>query len=227
MKRGILEMLRLSLAIIASASILGFSGCSRATTRPSAETSLSATSGDNPNARNRPFARENLTASRSNALADFIIPEVRMRLDAEPGSQDEQPEVSVQPDFGEPASGYDPETLPNEDTISDPDEMRGMRFSWARKKFGDALVKDPAAGGVLVLYADDHYYEVGRLLDFIAEGRDRIAYGSEIDPARIQVVYGGYRGLAQVEFWVVPEGQQMPEFKPEDRDAQAENVEQQ
>ena len=214
MKRGII-MLRLSLAIIASASILGLSGCSRATTKPSAETSLSAKSGENQAKHERPFARENLTASRSNALVDFIIPEVRMRLDAEPGSQDEQADTSVPLDMGEPTSGFDPETMPGEDAINNPDELQSLKFSWARKKFGDALVKDPAAGGVLVLYADDQYYDVGRLLDFIAEGRDRIAAGSEFDPGRIQVVYGGYRGLAQVEFWVVPEGQQMPEFKPQ------------
>jgi hypothetical protein len=224
MKRGIL-MLRSSLAIVALASILGLSGCSRATTKPAVETSLSAKTGENPTAGNRPFARENLTASRTNALADFIIPEVRMRLDAEPGNPDEPVEMSEPLDLGEPASGYDPETLSNEDSANNPEELQSMRFSWARKKFGDALVKDPAAGGVLVLYADDQYYEVGRLLEFISEGRDRIAAGSEIDAGRIQVVYGGYRGLAQVEFWVVPEGQQMPEFKPADRYAQGESVE--
>ena len=57
---------------------------------------------------------------------------------------------------------------------------------------------------------------------FVEEGRNRIATDSGIDIARIHVVFGGYRGVAQVEFWIVPAGENSPEIRPEQRDASGE-----
>jgi hypothetical protein len=213
-------MLRISLAIIAFTLVFTSAACSKTAPKPSvAEASLSAKAGENqPAAGTRFLARENLTAARSNALADFIIPEVRMRLDEEPGSQDEvSTSGGPQEESGEQVDTS--ETAPGEDSMIDPDELQSMKFSWAKKKFGEALKKDETVNGVFVLYADENYYDVGRLLGFIEEGRDRIAAHSEVDPARIQVVFGGYRGLAQVEFWVVAQGERMPDPKPEERGA--------
>lgn len=212
-------MLRRCLAIIVFTSIFCFAACSRTTTRTDA--ALSTEAGEKPGA-NRLLARENLTAARTNALAEFILPEVRARLDTEPGSQDGDASSAAAPETGDTASDSKPsdaETLPGEDAINNPEDLENLKFSWARKKFGQSLQKDPTATGVLVLYADDNYYQVGSLLGFIEEGRDRIAAGSELDPERIKVVYGGYRGLAQVEFWVVPQGEEMPAFKPDERSA--------
>jgi hypothetical protein len=191
--------------------------CSKSAPKPSA--ALSANTGENqPPAGTRILARENLTAARSNALADFIIPEVRMRLDEEPGSQDE---VSVGGGALEESGELvdTSETAAGEDSAINPEEIESMKFSWAKRKFGEALKKDETVNGVFILYADENYYDVGRLLRFIEEGRERIAANSEVDPARIQVVYGGYRGLAQVEFWVVAQGERMPDPKPEERGA--------
>ena len=52
---------------------------------------------------------------------------------------------------------------------------------------------------------------------FMEHGRDRIAEESGIPGDRLQVVFGGYRGVPQVELWLVPDGAAMPEFKPDDR----------
>jgi hypothetical protein len=213
-------MLRITLAIIAFTLLFTSAACSKSAPKPSAaESALRSKAGeDQPVAGTRFLARENLTAARSNALADFIIPEVRMRLDEEPGSQDE---VSVggatQEESGEMVDTS--ETAAGEDSLVDSDELHNMKFSWAKKKFGDALKKDETVSGVFVLYADENYYDVGRLLGFIEEGRDKIAANSDVDPARIQVVFGGYRGLAQVEFWVVAQGERMPDPRPEERGA--------
>lgn len=214
-------LLRLSLAIITFTLMFTSAACSKSAPKPAAsEATLSAKGGEDASGQSRLMQRENLTAVRSNALADFIIPEVRMRLDQEPGSQDEVP-VGAGP--GEYSNEYvdTSETTSGEDSIISPDEVESVKFSWAKKKFGEALRKDETASGVFVLYADENYYEVGRLLQFIEEGRDRIAAYSEIDPARMKVVFGGYRGLAQVEYWVVAQGETMPDPRPEERDAEA------
>jgi hypothetical protein len=210
-------MLRLALAIITFTLMFTTAACSKSAPKPStSEAALSAKTGNDAPGQGRLMQRENLTAARSNALADFIIPEVRMRLDQEEGSGVQDGSSDEPVDMSE--------TTPGEDSVINPDEVESLRFSWAKKKFGEALRKDETASGVFILYADENYYEVGRLLNFIEEGRDRVAANSEIDPARIKVVFGGYRGLAQVEFWVVAQGDNMPEPRPEERDAQtAEN----
>lgn len=206
-------MLRLALAIITFTLMFTSAACSKSAPKPPAsEAALSANRAEDAPGQGRLMQRENLTAARSNALADFIIPEVRMRLDQEEGS-------GVQEGLSDEVIDTS-ETLPGEDSVINPDEVESLRFSWAKKKFGEALRKDETASGVLILYADENYYEVGRLLQFIEEGRDRVAANSEIDPARIRVVFGGYRGLAQVEYWVVAQGDNMPEPRPEERDAQ-------
>jgi hypothetical protein len=192
-------------------------GCSRAANKPAAEAVLRA-GGEETAGQTRLLQRETLTASRTNALADFILPEVRTRLDAEPGSQDELPTYDTQPDYSSGESVDTSETVVGEDGDINPDELDKLNYSWAKKKYGEALKKDETALGVLVFYADENYYDIARLASFVEEGRNRIAGNAEIDAGRIQIVFGGYRGLAQIECWIVPQGQNMPELKPEKRD---------
>ncbi len=101
-------------------------------------------------------------------------------------------------------------------------ELEKGKFLWASKKSGDALAADRGASGSIIFYADETHYDVGRLEYFVGEGRDRIATDAGIEPARIQVNFGGYRGLAQFEMWVVPVGEQQPAAKPESREPQPE-----
>lgn len=211
-------MLRKSLVIIVFIWSLTSVGCSRAAKPPTVEAALSANSGENTPAQTRLFQRETLTAARSTALADFMLPEVRSRLDAEPVSQDELPVYDSLPEYSNDDPVDTSETVVGEDGATNPDELNKLNYSWAKKKYGEALKNDAAARGVLVLYADENYYDIGKLTNFVEDGRDRIASGSEIDAGRIQVVYGGYRGLAQIELWIVPQGQDMPELKPENRE---------
>lgn len=211
-------MLRRSLAIIIFIWALTSVGCSRTTKAPSTEAALRADSGENKPPQTRLFQREALTAANTNALASFILPEVRTRLDAEPVSQDELPVYDVQPEYTDNEPVDTSETTVGEDGYINPEEMEKLSYSWAKRKYGEALKKDETARGVLVLYADENFYDIGRLTGFVEEGRNRIAAGSEIDAGRIQVVFGGYRGLAQVELWIVPQGENLPELKPENRD---------
>lgn len=214
-------MLRTSLVIIVFIWALTSAGCSRAASGPGPEAALSANSSETTPAKTRLFQRENLTASRSTALADFMLPEVRSRLDAEPVSQDEMPVYDSYPEYSSNEPVDTSETVVGEDGDTNLDELNKLNYSWAKKKYGEALKNDPTARGVLVLYADENYYDINKLTTFVEDGRDRIASGSEIDAGRIQIVYGGYRGLAQIELWIVPEGQNMPELKPENRETGA------
>ena len=70
---------------------------------------------------------------------------------------------------------------------------------------------------MIVLYADENYYDINSLMAFVEDGRSRIAKRSGIESDRIQVVFGGYRGVPQVELWLVPDGGPMPEFRTDDR----------
>lgn len=210
-------MLRQTIAIMVFIWALTSVGCSRAANKPAAEAVLRA-SGEETAGQTRLLQRETLTASRTNALADFILPEVRTRLDAEPVSQDELPVYDSYPEYTDNEPVDTSETVVGEDGEINPDERDKLNYSWAKKKYGEALKKDETAQGVLVFYADENYYDIARLTSFVEEGRNRIAGNAEIEAGRIQVVFGGYRGLAQVECWIVPQGQNMPELKPEKRD---------
>jgi hypothetical protein len=179
----------------------------------------------------RPFGRHNLSGGGSSYLNDFIRPDVRARLDEEPG--------------GDADGGYDPSTVDpatsseqistesggenqsddtpkagtdeNDETSLSAPRMDTLKYSWAKKSFGEAIKTAPTNNGVIVLYADENYYDVERLMGLAEEGRNRISESSAVSGDRIQVVFGGYRAIPQVELWVVPRGGPMPEFKAEER----------
>ena len=99
------------------------------------------------------------------------------------------------------------------------DELDAIRYSWTNKKFAPAIAKSKMSRGVMIYYADDQYYDISRLEPFITAGRDRIAKAAGLDPNRIEVIFGGYRGQVQVEYWLVPYGGTLPIAKAEDRDS--------
>ena len=218
----------LSFVVILTGSL--FTSCGKASvgTSPSSTAGAITTNSAINNMTARKFGRQNLNSGGSQVLFEFLRPEVRAKLDEEP--------------VGDADAGYDPATS---DASSGSDQPQGdtagenqteeqqqqtngedahptsakleSKFAWAKKSFGDALKADIASNGVIVLYADDNYYDAGRLMEFVERGRDMIAERSGVGGDRIQVVYGGYRRAAQVEYWIVPHGGSVPEFKPEDR----------
>jgi len=177
----------------------------------------------------RKFGRQNLNSGGSQLLLEFIRPEVRARLDEEPvGDAD----AGFDPGASGPSSGSDQaqgdsaaegQAEEQQQQQASGEEAHAAtaklesKFAWVKKSFGDALKADPTTNGVIVLYADDNYYEAGRLMEFVERGRDMIAERSGVPGDRIQVVFGGYRSVPQVEYWLVTEGASVPEFKPEDR----------
>lgn len=208
------------LLMLFTASIVGAS-CSRSNVGNGSRTSMGA----NPPAP-RMFDRRMLEVSGFHNLTEFIRPDVRERLDKETvgdgDEQVEQPSVSDSSSNDEP-TGEAVNTEDDTDLDTRNRDLEKVKFSWAPKKFGDALIADPTASGAIVLYADDVYYDVYKMLHSIDLGRDRIAADGGFDASRIQVIFGGYRGKAQVEMWIIPEGQSLPEAKPEDRERPAES----
>lgn len=213
--------------IIILVSTLCSASCSKASVQPSSSSAgaLTANSAFN-NLAARPFARQHLNASGANYLNQFIRPEVRARLDEEPtgdtdGSYDPStvdPTISSEEPQSE-STGEDQseetqqQAAGNDESYPAGSRLDTLKFSWAKKSFGEAVKASPTNNGVIVLYADENYYDLEGLTRFIEEGRNRIAEMSGLGGERLQVVFGGYRAAPQVELWVVPQGSPMPEFK--------------
>jgi hypothetical protein len=179
----------------------------------------------------RPFEKHNLIAGGSHYLNQFIRPEIRAKLDEEStGDADSSYDPSTL-DLGAPSDQTQPEPADEEqgdsggqqqsgesdESFQDGSRLDTLKFAWAKKSFGEAIKANPSNSGVIVVYADDNYFEVDRLMGYVEEGRDKIAATSEIGGEKIQVVFGGYRAVPQVEMWIVPQGGAIPELKAEDR----------
>ena len=219
----------LSLIILMTSLI---SSCGGTSLSPSSSTGALSANATLNLAPTRPFDRQMLMVSGLQSLNEFIRSDVRGRVDEEAvgdfdpsydpatiepsqsseGSEKIENPNEAKPDDQEPQqqNAYD------EDTLSIGGSNAG-KYLWAKRSFGDAIRSNPTASGVIVLYADENFYDINSMMRYIEDGRSRIAERSEIPADRIQVVFGGYRGAPQVEFWLVPEGTQIPEFKPDDR----------
>ncbi len=154
--------------------------------------------------------------------SEFVLPAVKLRnqlaaAESEIANADKDAADTATTETNSTIEGP-PADIPQyvEPEIS-PEEIEAARFAWADGKFGDAIAKRRAARGVIILYADDEYYDTTLLLRFIEQGRNRIAAGAKLPPDRIDVVYGGYKAGLKVEFWIVPNNGAPPMPTPEVR----------
>jgi hypothetical protein len=213
------------------------SGCGGASVPSSSSTGALTANTTLAGAPQRPFDRQMLMVSGLQSLNEFIRPDVRSRVDqeavgdADPGydspsfgsSQSSEPVEPENPKDAKPQEEQEqqqPRGL-DEDTSNIGASDSG-KFLWAKRSFGEALKTNQGVGGVIVLYADENFYDINALMQFIEEGRNRIVQETEIPNERVLVMFGGYRGLPQVEYWLVPYGAPMPELKVEDREKAAE-----
>ena len=91
------------------------------------------------------------------------------------------------------------------------------RFQWANVGLAKHAATRKGSGGVIIFYADDQQYDIGKLTSFIERGRDLLVTHGEIDRGRITVVFGGYRDTPEVEFWFVPKNGKGPVPTPAER----------
>lgn len=164
-------------------------------------------------------------------LTEFILPSVQAAIDEQNRLAEEEwkrenpetvetPETVVEENTEQNAEPSTQESSEEEAPVEEPtqEEIDEIRFSWANANFAEVIKKQKGAGGVIIFYADDAYYDVNQLHNFIDEGRSRIAAEAKISPDRIRVIFGGYRNSVEAEFWLVPEKGEFPTPTPASRE---------
>jgi hypothetical protein len=97
------------------------------------------------------------------------------------------------------------------------EELEAARFSWVDKKFAPQIAGRETAHGVIIFYADDRYYDTEKIQRFVETARDRIATEAKLPSLQIKVIFGGYRAIIEVEYWVVPIKGKSPAPRPAER----------
>ena len=96
-------------------------------------------------------------------------------------------------------------------------EIEADKFYWLNSKFAEVIKNKKDLSGVIIFYADDKIYDIGKLQTLIDDGRRKIAKEAEISPAKIQTFFGGYRYSSEVEFWIMPKNGEFPTPTPQER----------
>lgn len=104
-----------------------------------------------------------------------------------------------------------------------PEEIENDRFTWIEHRLSEQIAANKGSHGVIIFYADDQYYDVTKLKRFIEQGRDRMAKEAKLRPDHIGVVFGGYHGSMDLEFWLVPKDGKEPKPQLEEREVNEEN----
>lgn len=144
-------------------------------------------------------------------LDEYLLPEVKAEREADQKALEEQ----WKSDDSEEPQTIEEETEPEQPKT--PEEIEAEKFFWVNEKFGEVIKNQKDASGVMIFYADDQIYDIAKLQTFIDEGRRKIAKEASISPAKIQIVFGGYRQFAETEFWIMPKNGEFPAPSPETR----------
>jgi hypothetical protein len=96
-------------------------------------------------------------------------------------------------------------------------EKEEERFAWANVGLAKHAATRQGSRGVIIFYADDQQYDIGKLTSFIEKGGNLLAEHAELDRGRITVIFGGYRETPEVDFWFVPANGEDPLASPAER----------
>lgn len=172
------------------------------------------------------YGISDLWGGEDNSLLDeYILPSVKAREEAEQLAYEQEnttEEVIEEKVTEEPETS----TVEQEIEIAQPtlEEIKEAKFQWTNEKFGELIKNQKDSRGVIIFYADDAYYDVGKLQNHIEEGKRKIAEAAKISPDKIQVLFGGYRRNIETEFWIVPKKGESPKPSPEERVVEEENI---
>lgn len=146
-------------------------------------------------------------------LDEFLLASVKAQREAEERLAEEEYRIE------NPEVETEIETDEEEIEIEkpSPEEMEAAKFHWANAKFGELIKNRKDTRGMIIFYADDALYDVGKLLNHIEEGKRKIAEAAKIAPNKIQTLFGGYRSNIEVEFFIIPKKGELPTAKPEER----------
>lgn len=149
-------------------------------------------------------------------LDEYILPAVKAEREARQKSLEEE----WKSDDSEEVQTVEPQIIEEETEVEQPktpEEIEAEKFFWANERFGEVIKNQKDASGVMIFYADDSVYDIARLQTFIDEGRRKIAKDASISPAKIQILFGGYRSSVEAEFWIMPKNGEFPASSPETR----------
>ncbi len=152
-----------------------------------------------------------------NFLDQFILPSVKAQMEEENRLAEEQ--IKAEKSSLEESNETKIEAVEETSEIESPtpEEIERAKFSWVNEEFGKVIQNRKDSRGVIIFYADDMYYDVGKFQNLFEEGSQKIAESNKIPTDRIQVIYGGYRGMIETEFWLVPKNGENPLPTAEER----------
>ncbi len=154
---------------------------------------------------------------------EFILPSVKAQEEAELRAYEEENKsenTDEETIFEEPIQITETEA---EIEQPSPEEIEAAKFYWINETYGELIKKQKDSHGVIIFYADDQYYDVGKLQSHIEDGKRKIAEAAKISHNKIQVVFGGYRNFIEAEFWIVPKKGESPKPTPKERPVEEEN----
>lgn len=166
---------------------------------------------DRNNVEQRFYETLELGINYNTYLDEFLLAVVKAEREAEQKTLEEE---------WKSENSEEPQTIEEETETEQPktpEEVEAEKFFWLSKKFGEVIKNQKDASGVMIFYADDQVYDIGKLQTFIDEGRRKIARESKTPVSKIQILFGGYRQYTEVEFWIMPKNGKFPDFKPDER----------
>jgi hypothetical protein len=108
----------------------------------------------------------------------------------------------------------DAELTDNQDgEETEPEEL----FGWTSGYFAKALKEDKSARGRVIFYADETTYDLAKAREIVESGMSDLAKKAEVNLSRVKIVFGGYRELPEIEFWIIPRGSKKPKPTPQQR----------
>jgi hypothetical protein len=111
----------------------------------------------------------------------------------------------------------------DETTLAEPersaDALNMESFFRAGQNFVQRFKADADGRGVVIIYADDHTYDTKKLEADMHARVAGVASQAGIEPAKFEVVFGGYRKGIEIEMWIVPKNAKGPAVKPADRNS--------
>lgn len=159
--------------------------------------------------------------------SEYILPSYKAEQEAERKKLEDEyrmeriaageQEVDVEPvqeDAGPPEIEAD-----ESDGLTEEEELE-YKFRWMSDSFGALLAKRTESRGVIIFYGDDQRFDIQKIHALVAEGVDRVAKSASLKGSRIEIVFGGYRASANVEFWIVPKNGKDPVPTPEEREVE-------
>ena len=151
---------------------------------------------------------------------EFLLDSVKARSEAEQIAEEQENNLE------ETAEEISNETEV-QNVVEDPEieqrtteEIDAEKFHWANEKFGEVIKNHKDSRGLIIFYADEQEYDLGKIQTHIEQGVRRITKSAEISPDKIQVIFGGYRNFIEAEFWIIPKKAEQPQPKPEEREVE-------